>query len=159
MKKTRVEILQKNAHWKLSGMLRADIRKIIASTLDKAGFYHPYEVSIVLCGDQFIRKYNREFMGKDRPTNVLSFPSGDLENAANTEDLTYLGDVIISYNTLLRESLEQGKTFQNHCTHMLVHGILHLLGYDHIAPQDQEKMEALEVEILKSMGINNPYYI
>lgn len=106
------------------------------------------EVSIVLTDDSEIHELNKQYRNMDKPTNVLSFETGDDE---------LLGDIIISYDTVLREAHEQNKSFVAHATHMVVHGVLHLLGYDHIDDNDANKMEALEVEILGKLKIKNPY--
>ncbi|MDR0967574.1 MAG: apolipoprotein N-acyltransferase [Rickettsiales bacterium] len=104
------------------------------------------EISLVLTNDTEIQKLNREYRGLDKSTNVLSFETGDPE---------LLGDIFISYDTTMRES---GKSeFINHTTHLIIHGILHLLGYDHIDDKDADKMEALEIKILKKLKIKNPY--
>ena len=133
------------------------------ATLSPTGAAFPgeLEVSIVLCDDAFIQTLNASYRGKNTATNVLSFPSFTLkpgqplpENAAL--EVT-LGDVIIALETVEREATEGNKTFEAHVTHMLVHGMLHLLGYDHIMEADAEAMEALEVAILKELGINSPY--
>lgn len=105
------------------------------------------EVTIVLATDAFVRKLNRDFRGKDKPTNVLSFPGvGD-----------YLGDIILARQTIEREAKTQGKTPRDHTIHLIIHGLLHLLGYDHERPKQAQNMEALEIKILKKLGINNPY--
>ena len=105
-------------------------------------------VSILLTNDEKIQKLNRDFRNMDKPTNVLSFPSDEDE---------YIGDIAISYETLEREAKEQDKNFAHHFTHMLIHGILHLYGYDHMNDEDAEKMESLEIKILADMSIKNPY--
>lgn len=108
------------------------------------------ELSIMLSNNNHIQKLNKEYRGKDRPTNVLSFPSDE-------ED--YLGDLIFAYETVDEESIEQSKPFDAHFTHLLVHGVLHLLGYDHMNDQEAEEMEALEIQILADLNIKNPYEI
>ena len=105
------------------------------------------EFSVLLTNDTHIQRLNRDFRGKDKPTNVLSFPGDD----------GYLGDIAISFQTLEREAREQNKDFCLHFAHLLVHGLLHLRGYDHIDDSDAEIMEKLEVKILADMGIENPY--
>lgn len=107
------------------------------------------EVSIVLADNDFVQTLNRDYRGKDRPTNVLSFP----------QDAPLLGDIILALETLEREANEQSKAFNDHFTHLLVHGLLHLLGHDHIEEAEAEVMEALEIEILDALGIKNPYEI
>jgi apolipoprotein N-acyltransferase len=113
------------------------------------------EVSIILTNDSEIRALNKKYRGIDKPTNVLSFETGDAE---------LLGDIYISFDTCLREAqAETGNKrqeigyFINHATHLVIHGVLHLLGYDHLNDSDAEKMEALEVKILAKFGIKNPY--
>jgi len=113
------------------------------------------EVAVVLANDDFVQGLNKEFRGKDKPTNVLSFPSS---LTSDHRPLTSeLGDIILAIETIEREAKEQNKTFHDHTAHLLVHGFLHLLGYDHIDEKDAEKMERKEIKILKSIGIKNPY--
>lgn len=105
------------------------------------------EISIVLADDTFVRKLNRNFRGKDKPTNVLSF-SGEGE---------HLGDIVLARQTILREAKEQKKNPRDHAVHLIVHGMLHLAGHDHEQSKDASTMEALEIKILKKLGIANPY--
>lgn len=105
-------------------------------------------IALVLCDDAQIHEFNRNFRGKDKPTNVLSFPS---------EESDEWGDILLAYETIAREAKEQGKTFEQHVTHLLVHGTLHLLGYDHEITQEAEEMESLEIAILSQLAIANPY--
>lgn len=99
------------------------------------------------------QQLNRDYRGKDKPTNVLSFPFEVPEGIP----CDHLGDLVISAPVVLREAAEQSKPSQNHWAHMLVHGVLHLQGYDHIDEGEAEEMEALEVALLARMGIANPY--
>lgn len=114
-----------------------------------------YAVSIVLADDDFVQMYNLQYRGKDKPTNVLSFPAATPTHFQDNVD--NLGDILISLSTLERESLEQHKKFQDHYTHMLAHGMLHLLGFDHITDEQAEEMESLEIKILQTLGVQNPY--
>lgn len=124
------------------------------------------EVSLMGCDDARIMDLNGEFRDKMRATNVLSWPSEERGAAIDgarplrpdgpDPDLE-LGDIAISYETCLREAAEQGKRIDDHVTHLLVHACLHLLGYDHIRPLDAELMEGIEVEILASLDIEDPY--
>lgn len=104
------------------------------------------EISVVLADDAFVRELNRTYRGKDKPTNVLSFPSGE-----------HLGDIVLALETVAREAEQQGKSFKAHAQHLLVHGTLHLLGHDHEQESEAEVMEQLEVKILKKLGVANPY--
>lgn len=132
--------------------------------LDPAG----YEVSLLGCDDARISVLNAEFRGKPAPTNVLSWPAEDLapDSPGAVPDLPgeglpglpeSLGDIAIAFETCQREARLQGKPFSAHVTHLLVHGCLHLLGYDHINDQDAALMEGLEIEILATLGIADPY--
>ena len=114
-----------------------------------------YEVVILACGDARISALNADFRGKPQPTNVLSWPSTDLAPGETPEP--ELGDIAIAYETCQREAGEQGKPFDAHVTHLLVHATLHLLGYDHQNDADALQMERLEVEILGNLGLSDPY--
>jgi len=105
------------------------------------------EVSIVFAGDAFVRELNHTYRGKDKPTNVLSFPGAHSE----------LGDVVLAYETIYAEAKAQKKSFARHTAHLIVHGCLHLLGYDHEQDKDAVKMEALETRILATLGFPSPY--
>jgi probable rRNA maturation factor len=110
------------------------------------------EVSLLFCDDARIRDLNRRFRGQDKPTNVLSFPGREPIETAHA-----LGDIAIAHETVMREAQEQGKTVEQHCRHMIVHGFLHLLGYDHEEETEAEAMEAMEIRILRRLGDDNPY--
>lgn len=103
------------------------------------------------------RKLNRQWRGKDKPTNVLSFPSG--EPMAPGDDARSLGDIVICAPIIRREAAEQGKAVRAHWAHMVVHGVLHLLGYDHESERDAVVMEALERTLLARVGFPDPYQL
>ncbi len=119
------------------------------------------EISVRLSGDKEIRTLNREYRGKDKPTNVLSFAALDSEQNVPSSPVCALpcaiGDIVIAFETLKREADAMGVAFRDHYTHLLVHGTLHLLGYDHERENDAKRMEKLEISILKGLGIENPY--
>jgi probable rRNA maturation factor len=130
--------------------LRRAISAAAAPALDAA----PAELAIVLTNDAAIRELNRQWRGYDRPTNVLSFPSGGPSPAAGPR---LLGDVVIAYETTAQEAQSQGVPFDHHLAHLAVHGFLHLLGYDHETDADAEAMERLEREILARLDVPDPY--
>ena len=107
------------------------------------------EVAILLTGDAEMQALNRQWRGKDVPTNVLSFSSGGDEG--------HLGDVVLAYETVELEAKQQNIAIADHAAHLVVHGMLHLLGYDHQQEDDAVKMETLETEILATLGIADPY--
>lgn len=115
----------------------------------------PTELSLVFTDDASIRSINAEWRDKDTPTNVLSFPAYPLEPGGNPGPM--LGDIIIAFETVERESHDLEKSFDDHLTHLLVHGFLHLFGYDHIETEDAEEMEELETRILAKLGLSDPY--
>ncbi|HEY9163859.1 MAG TPA: rRNA maturation RNase YbeY [Magnetovibrio sp.] len=114
------------------------------------------EVSILLTDDAHQQVLNRDWRGKDKPTNVLSFPGDDFDDVPEGAPLL-LGDIAIAFETTTSEAREQQKTLAQHFSHLLVHGMLHLLGYDHETQLEADEMEPLEIEILDGLGIASPY--
>lgn len=116
------------------------------------------EVSVTLANDAGIHVLNKDHRGKDKPTNVLSFHTWDhMNDIPDGIGSAPVGDIIIAFETIKREAKEQGKPLSHHFCHMIIHGFLHLLGYDHIRDHEAETMEALEIKILAKAGIPNPY--
>ncbi|MDR6658174.1 rRNA maturation RNase YbeY [Tardiphaga sp. 1201_B9_N1_1] len=117
------------------------------------------ELAIMLTDDAGIRTLNQNWRGIDKPTNVLSFPAlQPPEGADEPDDMPrMLGDIAIAYETTRREADEEEKSFANHLSHLAIHGFLHLVGYDHEKDDEAEEMEALEREILATLGIPDPY--
>jgi len=120
----------------------------------------PVSMNLCLSNDEKVHKLNKEFRNMDKPTNVLSFARIDddaffdeVENA----DVAELGDIIISLDTLEREAKIENISFEDHYAHLLLHGILHLCGFDHTEDEEAEYMESVEIAILKKMNIENPY--
>lgn len=115
----------------------------------------PSEVSLVFTDDASIREINAEWRSQDKPTNVLSFPAFPLTPGKMPGPM--LGDIVVAQETLVREAQALGKPFDEHLSHLLVHGFLHLFGYDHMEENDAERMEGLETRILASLGLSDPY--
>ncbi len=114
------------------------------------------EVSVRIVDSEEIQTLNRLYRDKDKPTNVLSFPAGDIAGLPDDTPRS-LGDVVVCAGVVVREAAEQGKPLEDHWAHMLVHGTLHLLGYDHGDARDAELMEALEARILAAGNVKDPY--
>lgn len=106
------------------------------------------EVSVVLTTNEEVHELNKTFRHQDKATNVLSFPS---------DEKAELGDIILAYETVLKEAQELGISTLHHTLHLIIHGFLHLLGYDHEAEHEAEKMESLEIKILQALNVQNPY--
>ncbi len=111
------------------------------------------ELTVRIVGEAEIRRFNHTYRGKDAPTNVLSFPF----EAPPGVDLPLLGDVVVCAPVVEREAREQGKAAEAHWAHMVIHGVLHLLGHDHMVEHEARRMEALEVDILAGLGFPDPY--
>ncbi|WP_137135823.1 rRNA maturation RNase YbeY [Rhizobium sp. FKY42] len=116
---------------------------------------HAVELSLVFTNDESIREINAEWRGKDKPTNVLSFPAFSITPGKKPGPM--LGDIVIARETVEREALDLEKPFEDHLTHLMVHGFLHLFGYDHLNDEEAEQMEALETRILAELGLSDPY--
>ena len=111
------------------------------------------ELSILLTNDEEQHELNQQWRGKDSSTNVLSFPQ--IEPFGSVVGI--LGDITLARETLEREAVEQGTSFEHHFTHLVVHGFLHILGYDHLTDEEALQMESLETQILASLGVDDPY--
>jgi probable rRNA maturation factor len=163
-----VETVIEDTRWEAFGLHTLSER---AATAALAGLGLPQsglQISLMGCDDARIATLNADFRGKPTPTNVLSWPSEDRAAEfvgeapeppvpGDAEDPESLGDIAIAFETCAREAEEQGKPMADHVTHLIVHGTLHLLGYDHVDDEDAELMEGLEVQILASLGVSDPY--
>jgi probable rRNA maturation factor len=114
------------------------------------------EVSVLLTSDKEISRYNAEYRNKDTATNVLSFPLMN-QPIASKEPYLCLGDLILALETIEREAIGEGKSFDDHFTHLFVHGMLHLLGFTHDKTVDTSKMQKVEIDILRAFGVKSPY--
>lgn len=158
-----LDILIEDSRWFDAG-LEGLAQTACDATLTALGLASAFEVSLMGCDDARISELNGSFRDKPAPTNVLSWPSVDLsaEQSGQSPDAPdptdpELGDIAIAYETCAREAEAQGKAFSDHVTHLLVHGTLHLLGFDHIREADAQLMEALETRILAKLDIADPY--
>ena len=140
-------------HEKIKGYIHECLAQSHVSTNSK----NPIEVSITYTNDAALKELNADFRGKDKPTNVLSFPQFESPNEWPTSGTVMIGDLVFSFDTIIKEAREQKKTFDAHFIHLLVHGTLHLLGYDHEEDDDADVMQALEVDILAKFGLPDPY--
>lgn len=132
----------------------------VATEVDFLVLNKKFNINLCLSADATVHKLNLEFRHMDRPTNVLSFAnidSPDFEEVLECENPVELGDVIVAFETMQREAREQGISLHDHFCHLWVHGLLHILGYDHIEPEDAVEMEQRETEVLARLGIDNPY--
>jgi probable rRNA maturation factor len=127
--------------------------------LDK--FFNNADFSVLLTNDQRIKSLNKEYRGKDKVTDVLSFPVEELSylepekmKALNNSSI---GDIVISFETLKKEAFEQNKNFNDHFKHLLIHSMLHLLGFDHENTEEAKNMESVEINILARINIKSPY--
>lgn len=129
----------------------------VASALSGAGAHEQErEIALLFTDDQSMAAINADWRGKHKPTNVLSFPASPDMPVPDGEPRP-LGDIVLSYGVIAREAAEQGKTLHDHTAHLIVHGVLHLLGFDHETDVEAGEMERLETDILKGLGISDPY--
>jgi len=143
----QVPVKKSIEHWILTTLAQVDKH-----------FVQP-EITIRIVSQEEIQTLNQQYRDQNKPTNVLSFPFEVPEMIPIEEVGELLGDLVICESILLQEAKQQKKSLESHWAHMVVHGILHLLGFDHIENRDAEKMEALEVKVLSDLGIKDPYQL
>ena len=142
--------------WQKEETLRRLVDSVLQATLRELGFNNiDSELSLVFTNDADIREINAKWRHIDKPTNVLSFPAFALQPGQEPGEI--LGDIVIARETVAREAVEEHKSFDDHLSHLVVHGLLHLMGYDHQNDDEAEQMETLERKILASLGISDPY--
>ncbi len=144
--------------------LRSEAESTVRSALSHAAPQlaaspRPVEIGLTFADDRFVQSLNRAYRGKDKPTNVLSFPVGVPPVSSDEFMPLPLGDVVLAFGTVMREADESGKSCADHTKHLLVHGVLHLLGHDHEAQDEAERMESLETQILADIGVADPYIL
>jgi probable rRNA maturation factor len=146
-----VEIIEDDGEWPHVAALSSLVERATLAAVERADGPVSGHVSVALSSDAVVSELNGRFRGKPKPTNVLSFPTGPGSPAGQ------IGDIILGLETVKREATEQYIAFEDHVQHLVVHGVLHLLGYDHETTADAERMEAIEIEVLFKLGIANPY--
>jgi probable rRNA maturation factor len=154
--KPNVEIAESTPLWRNLPGIEKLTERAIAASLEASGIaiLEGAEISVQLADDAQIRALNAQWRGVDKPTNVLSFPAAPSGKIARAP---LLGDIVLSFETAEREAAEEGKSLADHCAHLVVHGFLHLLGFDHEDAAEADRMEALETGILARLGIADPY--
>ncbi|WP_273759864.1 rRNA maturation RNase YbeY [Bartonella sp. ML70XJBT.G] len=151
-----IDITVESSGWDNEQILYNITEKALTTTMHHLSLENVVsEVSLLFTDDQHMAQINAQWRGKNKPTNVLSFPAFPLK-IGQLPGLM-LGDIIIARETVLLEAKREGKLFQDHLTHMIVHGVLHLLGYDHETDDEAHRMEKLEREILQKLSIQDPY--
>ena len=138
------------------------ISRSVFSITNFDNFTDHIEFSIILSDDSKVRTLNKEYRGADKPTNVLSFPAEDVtpknfKNIPTYNGFIMIGDIVFAYQTLQYEAKNLGKSFEAHFCHLLVHGLLHLLGFDHETEKEADEMERIEVKVLSNFNIESPY--
>lgn len=151
-----IDVLVQSQQWAaLEGVERL-AERATAAALSHAGvaLKAGAELSIALADDATVRQLNAQWRGLDKPTNVLSFPAAEPDELS---DAPHVGDIVLAFETVAREAREDGKTLADHTTHLIVHGVLHLVGLDHETDAEAEAMEALEIAALADLGVADPY--
>jgi probable rRNA maturation factor len=145
-----IDLQVDDPRWRKPRGLSASLRRSAELALKRGRAVKASRLTILLTGDARLRKLNRHFRGKNRPTNVLSFP-------AASAACGYLGDIALAYDVTAAEARSGGKRFADHAMHLTVHGVLHLLGFDHETRRAARVMEPLEARILRELGVADPY--
>lgn len=154
-----IDLVQQAGDWPDQAGLQPLIGNAVRAAIVTADLSCPpeAELSVVLSNDDHVQELNRQWRKIDKPTNVLSFPAEDIRPGETPGIL--LGDIVLAQETLMREAGEQGKRFEDHLSHLVIHGFLHIFGYDHINDKDAEIMENLERRSLAELGLPDPYQV
>lgn len=152
-----IDISLEAGDWGDESALLAIARAAAEATLEQFDFAgdQASELSLLLTDDAHIQVLNAQWRSKDKPTNVLSFPAFDIGSEEELPPM--LGDIVLARETILREAALENKPLEHHLTHLIVHGLLHLLGFDHETEDEAEEMEALERVVLAKLAIPDPY--
>lgn len=151
-----VDFVATSPRWRAALAARTLARQAIAASLAECGLaLRPgAELCVHLADDAHIRDLNARWRGRDEATNVLSFPAVE---PANIRQARLLGDIVLAFETVAREAAAEGKPLADHYRHLVVHGFLHLIGFDHETDADAQRMEAMETRILARLGVADPY--
>jgi len=152
-----IAIMKPERRWPPVSHLRKLLERSIRQTAKFADLSWPAdaELSCLFTNDSQMMEINHQWRSKEKSTNILSFPGADIKPGEPAEQM--IGDLVLAFETVEQEAISQGKNFDEHLNHLLVHGFLHLFGHDHLEIEEAEKMEQLEIAILASMDIANPY--
>jgi probable rRNA maturation factor len=156
MSRIELDVVMEAGDWTAAGDIAALAQRAAEAAIAAAPDVPegPLAATLLLSNDAAIQVLNRDWRGLDKPTNVLSFPSG---SPAIPGEPRHLGDIALAYETLVREAAEESKTVPDHAAHLVIHGVMHLLGEDHMDDDEADAMEAHEIAALASLGIANPY--
>lgn len=151
-----VDVVAESPLWSARPEIEGIAQRAVEAALAEAR--RPYnedaELAVILADDARLKDLNRNWRGKDQPTNVLSFPAAEGEEIATAP---LLGDLVLAFETVAGEAEREGKSFDAHFAHLVVHGTLHLFGFDHMSGEEAEEMENLERAALARLGIDDPY--
>ena len=151
-----IEISIESEGWSSEPLLEGLVERALASAIEetRVELAKDAEVSLVFKNDESVRELNKVWRQQDKPTNVLSFPAAEPHQLPTS---ALVGDIVIARETVAREADAEGKTFDAHLSHLIVHGFLHLVGFDHETDDEAEEMEAIERRVLSRLGIPDPY--
>jgi probable rRNA maturation factor len=147
-----VDVVTQSGLWAQGGIAHEPLARAARVAYAAAGGRDAAAVALALSDDAQVRELNREWRGMDKATDVLSFPDGEMDG-----EICALGDIILAYETVARDAEEAGLQTGNHAIHLVIHGMLHLLGYDHDTEDDAAAMERLETDIMAGLGLHDPY--
>ncbi|AZO05271.1 MULTISPECIES: rRNA maturation RNase YbeY [unclassified Mesorhizobium] len=150
-----IDIFVEAGNWPAEAELTRLVDRAVAAAFAETGATGVSELSVVFSDDAHIRTLNAEWRGKDKPTNVLSFPAFPFPKGGKLPPM--LGDIVLASETVAREAALEDKPLENHITHLVIHGLLHLLGHDHETDAEAEEMEAFERAALARLAIPDPY--
>lgn len=152
------EISQDFAFLKKAVLLALSQHPAKTASPDIVAMKSPHRLAVlVLSNDETVERLNKSYRGKDKSTNILSFPSTDDVLPGEEAEPVHIGDAILAYEYVINEAENEKKEIKTHISHLVIHGVLHLLGYDHEESDDAETMETLEINLMNQLGLENPY--